>query len=148
MTQLYLPSRGCRSGDISDAMVVYSRSNIRQQRSLVSWYRVKSPESREDVRVSQTSAINFAVNRLKNKESLASLTWTIDVCWHARQTSPLGGSLMAKSVRANPCRWPCAPCIQHQARTNAVTRTHARTWALFTSLPRPRPRATDFSLST
>jgi len=25
-----------------------------------------------------------------------SLTWTIDVCWHARQTSsPLGGSLMA-----------------------------------------------------
>lgn len=66
--------------------------------------------------------------RLENEQSWTDepLTWTIDVCWHARQTSPLGASLMVKSVRANPCRWPCTPCIQHQVAHNTTARTHAR----------------------
>lgn len=106
-------------------MLVYLRSDTPRQPSPA------SSRSRKELRCTQRQSRRLDVrdwltaDRSENKQSRTLLTWTIDVCWHARQTSPLGGSLMVKSVRANPCRWPRAPCIQHQAAHN--TPLHART---------------------
>lgn len=140
--QWYRPSRVRHSGDISDAIFANLFLNTTRDDNLP--VRAKDFASRnrdQEARIPrpENSSRKWAI---VNRRTTHLNHW----CVLARETDL--PAWRQSDGEISPCQ-PLSLALYpvHSASGRAQHNcTHARTWVLFTSLPRPRPRATEFPL--